>query len=183
MDPWELLFIKGPTRPLFLYLTASDKKSSRVDSSGLSSTGGGDDRALNHLMTKAKRHHPIKPCALPLWATAREPFLKVVVTQPAGTRVCSPFICCLWPSGQVSDLITVAAREISAASLWIFSPAREQFVITADSRMCLVFPGKFAHSTASSFLSFRLVEGHWTGRRVEKSPPPRLHKKTLRFLI
>lgn len=50
---------------------------SGVDSSALCSTGSGDNEALNHLMTKAKRHHPIKQCALPLiWATAREPFLR-----------------------------------------------------------------------------------------------------------
>lgn len=51
-------------------------KPSGVDSSALCSTGTGDNEALNHLMTKAKRHHPIKQCAPPLiWATAREPFL------------------------------------------------------------------------------------------------------------
>lgn len=50
---------------------------SGVDSSALCSTGSSDNEALNHLMTKAKRHHPIKQCAPPLiWATAREPFLR-----------------------------------------------------------------------------------------------------------
>lgn len=50
---------------------------SGVESSALCSTGSSDNEALNHLMTKAKRHHPIKQCALPLiWATAREPFLR-----------------------------------------------------------------------------------------------------------
>ena len=69
----------------------SDNEPSRVDSRALCSTGSGDNEALNHLMTKAKRHHPIEPCASPLiWATAQEPFtgrcaIKVLLNQSAGT--------------------------------------------------------------------------------------------------
>lgn len=76
MDPWEVFSSKGAP---FFFSTAhiQTMTPSGVDSSALCSTGSGDNEALNHLMTKAKRHHPIKQCALPLiWATAREPFLR-----------------------------------------------------------------------------------------------------------
>lgn len=48
------------------YHIDSHNKPVKVDSSALRSTGSGDNEALNHLVTKAKRHHPIKQCALPL---------------------------------------------------------------------------------------------------------------------
>lgn len=64
----------------------------RVDSGALCSTGTGDDGALNHLMTKAKRHHPIKPRGSPLIrAAAREPFTGLWSSQ-RDPRAHSPFI-------------------------------------------------------------------------------------------